>query len=119
MAGACNIGREEITRRRNVGWVGVGLTFILLAILIMIGAGRWWRLFVFVPAALSASGFLQARMHFCAGFARIGIYNFGSIGEKHNVPDVSSKAKDRKRGNQISLYAALIGIVTAVICVIL
>lgn len=115
----CNIGREEIIRRRNVGVVGVGLTFILLAILIMIGVSPWWRLFIFFPAALAAAGFLQARFHFCAGFARTGIYNFGPIGENRPVPDETSKAKDRKKGNQITLYSALIGIIVALICVAL
>jgi len=103
----------------NVGWLGLAVTFILLAILLVAGAKPWWRLLVFFPATLSASGFIQARLHFCSGFARLGIYNFGSIGHKNPVPDDASKAKDRRRGNQITMYAVLIGIVVAIVCVFL
>ncbi len=103
----------------NVGWLGLAMTFILLAILWGAGVNPWWRLFVFFPATLSASGFIQARLHFCAGFARLGIYNFGSIGHKISVPDDVSKTKDKRRGNQITMYSVLIGIAVALVCAFL
>jgi hypothetical protein len=75
------------------------------------GINHWWRLLVFFPATLSASGFLQAYFHFCSGFARIGAYNFGSLGETTTVADEASKTIDKRKGNQITLYALVIGVI--------
>jgi len=117
--GKCNIGPEEIARRRNFGLAAFVVLILLLGGLIFTGVNPIWRLFVFFPAASVASGFLQAYFHFCSGFARIGAYNFGRTGEKHEVKDEDSKAKDRRRGNQITLYAVIIGTVAALAAVFL
>jgi len=118
IAGVCNIGTEEIIRRRNLGWISLAVSALLLTVLILIEVNPWWRLFVFFPATLSASGFLQAYFGFCSGFARKGLFNFGSLGQTQSVADDPSRAKDRKRGNQITLYAVIIGIVVAIVSVL-
>jgi hypothetical protein len=117
--GVCNIGPEEIARRRNLGWVSLAIVFVLLLALVLAGVNPWWRLFVFFPAAMSATGFLQAYFHFCTGFAHIGVFNFGPVGERHKVDDEFSKKKDKRKGNQITLYAVLIGGVTVIIALLL
>ena len=114
VAGVCNIGSQEIARRRNIGLASLVFSVLLLLVLLWTGSHPGWRLLVFFPAALSASGFLQARFHFCVGFARAGIYNFGPIGEKQEIVEDSAKAKDRSRGRQITLYAVLLGAAAAV-----
>ena len=115
--GVCNIGPQEISRRRRIGWIGLAVALLLFIILSEISGNRWWQLLIFFPATLSASGFLQARFHFCSGFARKGVFNLGEIGTTHEINDTSSKAKDQKRGNQITIYAALLGAIVALICV--
>ncbi len=107
--GVCNIGPAEIARRRRVGWIGLGATVVVLGLLIVIDAGRWWMLLLFPPATMSAAGFLQAHFRFCAGFSRAGVFNFGPIGQTEQVTDEGSRVADRTRGNQITPYAALIG----------
>ncbi len=119
VSGVCNIGPQEIARRRNFGWGALAATVVLLLVLIWTGVNPWWRLFVFFPAAMSASGFLQAYFHFCSGFAQRGVYNFGQLGETIKIDDAPSRAKDKRKGNQIMLYSALVGIVVAVFCAIL
>jgi len=113
--GVCNIGREEISRRMKIGWIGLAVTIVLAGALIATGVGMWWRLFIFLPAALSATGFLQAYFHFCPGFARQGAYNLKSLGSKEPILDEDSKKKDRARGNRITLYSALIGAAVAIV----
>src|ERR1700733_2787754 len=115
--GVCNIGPQEINRRRRTGWIGLAIALLLLIILVEFTVNPWRRLFIFFPVTLSASGFLQAHFHFCAGFARKGVFNFGEIGKTQEVKDDSSKAKDKQKGNQITLYAAFIGAIVAFICV--
>ena len=117
--GVCNIGSQEIARRRNLGWVFLAISVALLLALVLTGVEPGWRSFVFFPAAMSASGFLQTHFHFCSGFARIGAYNFDSIGQMREVDDELSKKKDKKKGNQITFYAVLIAGVTAIIAVAL
>ena len=107
--GECNIGSKEIARRRNLGWIAFAIVLVAFLALVRSGVSPWWRLFIFFPAVLSASGFLQAHFHFCSGFARLGVFNFGPPGERHEVADEISKEKDRKRGIEITLYALLIG----------
>jgi hypothetical protein len=116
--GVCNIGPREISRRRMFGWVSLTIAVVLLAALISVGVNPWWRLFVFFPTTMSASGFLQSYFHFCSGFARKGIFNFGSPGTTNPVADETSKIKDKKRGNQIMLYAVLIGIVISILSIL-
>ncbi len=119
IAGICNIGSVEIARRRNFGWGALIIAVVLLVVLIWTAVNPWWRLFVFFPATMSAAGFLQAHFHFCAGFARRGVYNFGALGQTTKVVDAPSTIKDKSRGNQITLYSVLIGIVVAILCAVL
>ncbi len=112
--GVCNIGAEEIRRRRYAGWIGLVITAVAFAVLVASGVNPWWRLLLFFPAAASASGFLQARLRFCAGFARRGIFNFSTLGQAEQIDDEEARAADRRAGSQITLHASLIGAAVAV-----
>jgi ferric-dicitrate binding protein FerR (iron transport regulator) len=117
--GVCNIGPAEIARRRRSGHVALVATFALLALLIAIGAPPLARLLLILPAAAAASGYLQARLRFCAGFGSRGVFNFGELGPMHEVADAADKARDRARARQIGFAALVIGAVVAVIAVLL
>lgn len=116
--GVCNIGEAEITRRRRGGWIALVVTVVVLVALNWWDVNRWWKLLVFFPAAASASGLLQARLRFCVGFSRAGVFNFGELGERHRVSDEKARAADRFRGSQINLYSAFIGAAVAVAAVL-
>jgi divalent metal cation (Fe/Co/Zn/Cd) transporter len=114
--GVCNIGPDEIKRRRSVGWIGLVVTVIAAALLFYYGVNPWWRLVLVLPATLSVSGFLQAYFGFCTGFAMKGVYNFDKLGAEQHITDAASKAKDKKKGNSIMMYSVIVGIiVTAVL----
>jgi hypothetical protein len=117
--GVCNIGPAEIRRRRRTGHVGLVATLVLLAVLIAIDAPPLSRLLVGIPAMISASGYLQAWLKFCAGFAQIGVYNFGDRGEMHKVLDPEAHRRDLARGRRIGLGAAAIGAAVALVAVLL
>jgi len=114
VAGICNIGDEEVKRRRRSGWAGLIISAMYLAVLAGIHVDPAWRFLVFFPAMVAASGFLQAHFHFCTGFAHAGVFNFGPVGDVHQIPDAASKQKDRKHGRLISFYALVIAVVIAV-----
>jgi hypothetical protein len=117
--GVCNIGPAEIARRRQAGHVGLGVAIVALAGLVAIDAPPVTRLLVALPVAASASGYLQARFKFCAGFGSRGIYNFGELGTTIEVEDADARKRDKARSNQISLASAVIGVTVGLVAVAL
>jgi len=117
--GVCNIGPDEIARRRRAGHVGLLATLVALAVSVVIGAPPLARFLVAIPAAGAASGYLQARLKFCAGFGVRGVFNFGPIGPTHHVADVEPRARDRAMATRIGLASVAIGVVVGVVASVL
>lgn len=117
--GVCNIGPAEIARRRRAGHVGLLAALVLSAVLMAIGAPPLARLIIALPAAAAASGYLQARLKFCAGFGSRGVFNFGPLGQTQQVVDDDAHARDRARAVQIGLASLAIGIAAGVVAVLL
>jgi hypothetical protein len=114
--GVCNIGQAEIRRRRRSGWIGLGATILLEAVLAAFRVPAPWRLFLFLPASLGAAGFLQAALHFCAGFGMQGVFNFGpQVGRTEAIEQEADRIKDIRKARRIGLYSALIGIAVAIL----
>ncbi len=117
LPGVCNIGPAEIARRRRAGHVGLGAAVVMLGGLVGVGAPRPVRLLVALPTAIAASGYLQARFRFCAGFGSRGIYNFGELGQTVQVEDAEARRRDRARSNQIGVASLAIGVAVGVVAV--
>jgi hypothetical protein len=102
VAGVCNISKEEEARRLATGWMGLGVAVALEAAFILFNVPAVWRLTLFLPAAGAASGFLQAGMHFCAGYGMKGVFNVAaSVGTTSNVEQAEFAAKDKTKAQQI------------------
>ena len=94
--------------------MGLAVTLVLLTGLVAIGAPPPVRLLGRgLPAAAAASGYLQARFKFCAGFGSKGIYNFGELGTTVQVEEAEARRRDRSRANQIGLASAAMLILSA------
>ena len=117
--GVCNIGPAEIARRRRTGVIGAIATIVLLAILVAVHAPTPLRLLLCVPAAVAASGFLQAWLRFCAGFGWLGVFNFGDVGRTQSVADEAARLRDRLMAGKIGLAAAAVGAIVAVVALLL
>lgn len=118
-AGVCNIGPAEIARRRLFGHLGAVLSVVLLGVLIALHAAPITRLLVGLTAAGAASGYIQARLHFCANYGSRGVYNFGEVGHTTGVTEREARARDRMRSAQIGLASLAIGLVVGVVAVLL
>jgi hypothetical protein len=118
-AGVCNIGPAEIARRRRVGHVLTAVSVALLVVLIAVHAAPIARFVVALTAAGAASGYIQARLRFCANYGSRGVYNFGEPGRTSAVADRAARAKDRLRSAQIGLAAGVIGLATGIVAVLL
>jgi hypothetical protein len=117
--GVCNIGPEEIARRRRAGHVGAAVTIGALAVLVLLHLPPVARLVLVLPAAGAAIGYLQATLRFCAGFGGRGVFNFGEVGRTEEVPDPEARARDRARALQIALAGLAIGIAVALAALLL
>jgi hypothetical protein len=107
----CNIGPAERRLRRIGGFVGIGLTIALLIILVAIGAPRYARLILVIPASAAAIGLLQDVFHFCAAYGMRGIYNvLHSAGITQNVEMEEYRRKDLHKTQKIVGLSLLIGL---------
>ena len=93
-----------------MGWTGMLAAVITWSLLIWIHPGRIWSLILFVPATLSAMGFIQGQLHFCAGFGLTHLYNFGpGAGTADTVLQAEFRKQDRRKAVQIIAYSLAAG----------
>lgn len=87
--GVCNIGPEEITRRRRIGYAGLALCFLWIATVEGFDLQTGYRFFLIIPAAVMFFGFFQARQKFCFRYAITGVHRFQRVHQvtKVEVPD--------------------------------
>ena len=77
------------------------------------------RLVVIVPATISASGYLQAMLKFCAGYGQLGVFNLGPLGKTTAITDADALARDRRRARQIGVASFAVGIAVGFFAVLL
>ena len=101
VAGQCNLGTEEIRRRMNIGWFGLGLTFLVVLILEIVDASKVYRIIVLPTIGVALSGFLQARHRFCYLYGWRGVFSLAGRKKFEKVLDHADMKKDRKTAIQI------------------
>ena len=112
--GVCNIGRAEIRQRKLIGWWALAVTVGLWIALAVCEVAPVWRLALFFPASLAATGFLQAAWHFCAKFGLGGVFNFGpNVGKTDTVEQAEFRRQDRRTAMKIVALSVLVGAVAA------
>lgn len=118
--GECNINSAEIAKRRNIGHVGLVVLIIILVILIVIGANRYYRILLFLPAILSANGYLQAKNRFCVGYAMSGKQNARQGSSKASaIIDDSAREIDKNRAKSMNLQTTAIALIVTIIVLLL
>ncbi len=112
--GVCNIGPAEIKARRASGYLGLVITIVLFILFYISDVAPVWRLSVFIPAAVSAIGFLQAYLHFCANFGMRGLFNLGDdLQHVESVDQVEYRRKDQRKAITIIAGSAIVGLLVA------
>ncbi|MBU1095886.1 MAG: hypothetical protein KKB34_05330 [Bacteroidetes bacterium] len=117
--GVCNIGKDEINKRKRAGIVGLILTVLTHSLFVYFEVSKGVRFLTFIPAVISAIGFLQARMRFCAYYGLAEMFNYDSLGKSNKVNNNEFVRKDKKRARQIIYYSVLIGIGVGLIAAII
>jgi hypothetical protein len=111
--GVCNIGPAEIKARMMSGWVGVAATVVVGGALFGFDAAPSWRLILFFPATIAATGFIQGLGHFCLGFGFKALFNFGELGTTDSVEQAEFRRMDRHKAWTILLTSIAIGLAVA------
>jgi hypothetical protein len=112
--GVCNIGRAEVRQRKLLGWIGLAVTVAGWIACSVFEVAPLWRLALFAPASIAATGFLQAAWHFCATFGVLGRSNFGpNVGKTDSVEQAESRRQDRRTALKIILLSLLVGAIVA------
>jgi len=113
--GACNIGPDEIARRRRAAVVGAAATLALGAALLLLGAapGDPVRLAVALPLTGAAIGWIQARRSFCMAYGLAGTFNLGAIGNMERVSSAAALAADRRTALVIVAQGIAVGVIGA------
>lgn len=102
--------------RRMTGYIGLAITLVLFVIFYLVPIDAPWRLLVFIPATLAATGFLQAYLHFCAKFGMSGLFNVGDdMKEQHTVDQIEFRKKDQQKAITIIAGSAAIGVAVALL----
>jgi hypothetical protein len=111
--GVCNIGPAETKARMMSGWGGLVATILLGAVLFGLNAAPGWRLILFFPATIAATGFLQGAWHFCLGFGFKALFNFGELGTADSVEQAEFRRLDRRKAWTILSSSLAIGLAVA------
>ena len=117
--GVCNIGKDEINRRKRIGIYWLVITSLVYILFLFLDTPRILRILISIPVFISAIGFLQARMHFCARLGLTSFFNFGTVGKKNIVTDNEFIKQDRMQASKIIFYSLMIGVICAAITVII
>ena len=117
--GVCNINPVEIRQRRMSGHVGLLITGVLIALVFVLHASSYLRIVIFMPAFISAIGYLQARNKFCVGYAGAGQQHADDGGTAQTITDKKALALDKRKTRTMNLQATIIAaLVTAIVTVI-
>lgn len=120
VAGVCNIGTSEANNRTRIGVMGAAVTVVLGAGLLALDTHPALMLLLALPAFVAATGFIQGRTRFCAGYGMSGMSNFGddrsSVERTELDPEL---AADKARARRITRNAVLIGLAVALLAVAL
>jgi hypothetical protein len=109
----CNIGPDEIARRRRSAIIASVATAVIAMVLIVAGAPGWARFLIWPIATAAAVTWLQVVRRFCVAFGALGLQNFGRLGEESAV-DGAQRAQDRRQAVQMVVEGALIGLLVAI-----
>jgi len=119
ISGACNIGPAEIKRRKQGAYLGGALYLIVAIYLIASDASKSTRLWVFLPAALFAVGYIQSKRKFCVAYGFLGIFNFEKLGNTTKIKVNQDLKADRKYAIKLSVQALLLAIILTLLTILI
>ena len=106
--GSCNIGKDEIKRRQRVAVIGAVATILGAFSIINKYESNFPRLWLFIPAMVFATGWIQSKKKFCLAYGFMGVFNFGKAGAAQKVRSKDEKDADRATAFSILTQAVVL-----------
>lgn len=113
--GVCNIGKEEVNKRRSGAVFSALLSAIIIAALFYTHTDKLWRFLVFFPLTAFGVNVQQWSNKFCVGFGLKGIFNFKELGESVPVEQQEMLKADRAKAIKMIVIGLVIGLVLTVL----
>lgn len=115
--GICNINPAEIKKRRFAGHAGLAVSIIFILLTLFINSDWYVRLFLFFPAFVAATGYLQAKNKFCVGYAGAGKQH-ADDGDIETITAGDALKADKRKAQTINVQSAIVGLLAATTFVI-
>lgn len=112
-----NISTPERQMRLRFGIISLVIGLVLLAVLMLGGLDRWWRLPLFLLFAGAASGYFQYADKTCVGLARQDSRKLGDKAEV--IEDASELAQIRKQASRVQRKTLIAGVVLTLVALAL
>lgn len=102
-----NIGPAERRKRLNFGIVALVVGIVLLAVLMLLGLSRWWRLILFLPFAGAATGYYQWHDKTCVAHSRHNTMQLEDTPEP--ITDAVITAQIAKQARRVQVKSVVAG----------
>ena len=109
--GTCNIGNEQLKKRKRFLAACIVTTVLLITFQLIFHSGKMWRLFMFIPFAITSVAVQQVLYKFCYRFGLTGLYGFGKVGYDTKVEGNHFRELDRKKSKKMIVSSVLIGLI--------
>lgn len=109
LAPRCNIGPDEVARRRRSAIFTSGLFAVVAVGVVALDVPPVARFLAWPLGAAVGITWLQVASRFCVAFGALGIENFGRLGSQVRV-DAAQRAADRRRALLLIGEGAVIGL---------
>jgi hypothetical protein len=119
LPGTCNLGKQEINRRFRIGYIGLGLMIALILSIEIFHLPSFIKIFLFIPAFYSVSGFIQAFNKFCYIYGLKGIASLTGRKKFQNVTDETYAKADRKKAFTIITITTLSSIFLTIMYILI
>ncbi len=109
--GTCNIGYDELVKRKMELAVGIIVTFSVTSLSFWFYYPLFMWLLLFVFSCYTFLMYLQVSNRFCILFGWLKRYNFGKLGNLQKINDPGKIARDRKKVLIIALQTLVVSII--------
>jgi hypothetical protein len=109
--GTCNIGKEEIKKRRDAAITATIVAVVITVSLELMHANKLWRLLIFLPLVSAGIGIQQWYFKFCVRFGLNGIFNFNDLGKTDTVEQAEMRKLDKAKATKMIVTSILVALI--------
>lgn len=113
--GVCNIGKKEISKRRDAAFICLMLCLLFISAVEFAGLSKGFRLLLFFPAAALGITFQQWHLKFCVAFGLKGIFNFEEVGKTSSVEEKEYLRRDYLKAWKLILLGVAFGLIASMV----